>query len=286
MPASPLTDESWSGLPLLQCNMDPGLYELHVETPMLVFRDDLGSRVEAPDEDGRCVEFRQAPLRFDLFASGLQMNAISDRFATKSLVVALPPDWLPVDHAGAQDRFGMRSLYQFADTELKRLVWRLTSCHRAGEPLGSLYSEAVSRTLVDRIVTVQLAADARRPDGAGLSLAAQEWIEMFVDSNLQDAPTIVAMAATLGMGVVRFSREFKATFSATPHQYIQARRLRHSRELLRCTDASLTAIALETGFASHAHFSAVFRAMTGVTPSSYRRGADLSGVREPSRFRR
>jgi len=273
MPATPLTDETWPGLPLLQCNMDPGLYELHVHTPMLVFRHDVGSRVEAPDQNGRCVAFRQAPQRFDLFAQGLQMNAVSDRIATMSLVIALPPEWLPIDHGGAQGRFDVRSLYQFADPELRRLVRRLTTCHRSGWPLGSVYSEAVSRTLVDRIVRLQLAADARHPDSAGLDRQAREWIERLVDSNLQEPPTTMAMAATLGMGVVRFARAFKATFSATPHQYIQARRLKHAQELLHRTDAPLTAIALDTGFASHAHFSAVFRATTGVTPSSYRREA-------------
>ncbi|EJL77847.1 DNA-binding domain-containing protein, AraC-type [Polaromonas sp. CF318] len=273
MPASPLTDETWPGLPLLQCNMDPGLYELYVDTPMLVFRDDVGSRVETADGEGHCVEFRQAPLRFDLFARGVRMNAVSDRVATISLVVALPPGWLPADDEGVAGRFGLRSLYQFADNDLKRLVRRLTACHRSGEPLGSEYSEAISRTLVDRVVRLQLAADARQPDSAGLDLQAREWLETFVDANLQEPPAAAAMAAALGMGVVRFSRAFKMTFSATPHQYIQARRLKRARELLCRTDAPLTTIALDTGFASHAHFSAVFRATTGLTPSSYRRVA-------------
>jgi len=271
MPASPLTDENWSGLPLLQCNMDPGLYRLNVETPMLVFRHDLGTLVEVPGENGGCVQFRQAPMRFDLFAMGVQMNAVSDRLATKSLVVALPPHWLPADHGGPQGRIGVRSVFQFADAQLRRLVWRLMTCHRSGEPLGSDYSEAVSRTLVDRLVRLQLAAEARDPDSAGLDLPARRWVDALIDSNLQEPPTVTAMAAALGMGVVRFAREFKATFSATPHQYIQQRRLDHARTLLRQTDAPLTTIALETGFASHAHFSTVFRASTGFTPSSYRR---------------
>ncbi|HSW22044.1 MAG TPA: hypothetical protein VLJ62_04690, partial [Burkholderiaceae bacterium] len=93
MPASPLTDEHWSGLPLLMCNMDPGLYRLDVHTPMLVTRDDLGTHVEVLNESDRRIAFRQAPLRFDLFGAGLEMNAVSDRKATKSLVVALPAEW-------------------------------------------------------------------------------------------------------------------------------------------------------------------------------------------------
>lgn len=282
MPASPLTDETWSGLPLLQCNMDPGLYRLSVETPMLVFRHDLGTLVEAPDEDGRCMRFRQAPLRFDLFAAGVEMNAVSDRQATKSLVVALPPEWLPFDDGGPHGRIGVRSAYQFADSGLRRLVWRLVSCHRSGEPLGSAYSEAVSRTLVDRLVRLQLAADAREPDSFGLDLPAQRWLEALVDSSLQDPPTVKVMAAALGMGVVRFVRAFKAAFSATPHQYIQGRRLEHARQLLRHTDAPLTTIALEAGFASHAHFTAVFRARTGITPSSYRRTYAPASLQRPS----
>lgn len=271
MPASPLTDETWSGLPLLQCNMDPGLYRLSAETPILVFRDDPGSVVEVPAEDGRCVRFRQAPLRFDVFAMGVQMNAVSDRVATKSLVVALPPEWLPVDPGSPHGRIGVRPHYQFADSELRRLVTRLVDCHHSGEPLGPDYSEAVSRTLVDRLVRLQLADYARHPDSIGLELAARRWIEAFIDANLQEPPTVTAMAAALGMGVVRFVREFKAAFAATPHQYILGRRLEHARELLGRTDAPLTAVALESGFASHAHFSAFFRARTGVTPSHYRK---------------
>ena len=44
-------------------------------------------------------------------------------------------------------RFG--ELVQFVDLELRRLVWRLTTHHRSGAPLGHAYNGAVSRTLVD-----------------------------------------------------------------------------------------------------------------------------------------
>lgn len=271
MPASPLTDQTWAGLPLLQCNMDPGLYRLDVDTPVLIFREEPGLIVEVPEQGGRCIEYRQAPLRFDLFASGVAMNAVSDRLATKSLVVALPAHWLSLHQDLPGEPLRLRSKIQFADNELRRLVWRLTTHHRSGEPLGSAYSGAVSRTIVERVVRLQLADEARHHGGLGLDQEARRLVEALVDANLQDPPSVAAMAARIGMGMSRFAREFKTSFEASPHQYVQRRRLRRACELLRTTDASLTAIALDTGFASHAHFSTVFRAETGVTPSSYRR---------------
>ena len=273
MPAIPITDDHWTGLPLLQCNMDPGLYRLDVDTPILVIRDDLGTHVEVLNGGEQRMAFRQAPLRFDLFSAGLLMNAVSDRPATKSLVVALPSAWLPADDGTPDGRIRLRSRFQFADAPLRRLVWRLSTHHRSGEPLGRSYNGAVSRTIVDRILRLQFARDARHPDSVGLRPEARHVVEALVDASLQEPPTAAALAAKVGMGLGLFLREFKVTFEATPHQYIQRRRLSRACELLRATDATLSTVALETGFASHSHFSTVFRAATGVTPRSYRRAA-------------
>jgi AraC-like DNA-binding protein len=278
MPATPITDEHWSGLPLLRCNMDPGVYRLDVQTPVLITRDDLGTQVEVLNDGPSRVAFRQAPLRFDLFPAGLVMDAVSDRPATKSLVVALPPEWMPADDADGQIR--LRSRFQFVDLELRRLVWRLTTHHRSGEPLGHAYNGAVSRTLVDRIVRLQLAAEARHPDSVGLKAEARRLVETLIDAHLQEPMSSAALAAKVGMGLGRFLREFKVTFAATPHQYIQQRRLQRAGEMLRTTDASLSTVALETGFASHSHFATAFRAAIGTTPSDYRRANH--GSREPA----
>jgi AraC-like DNA-binding protein len=284
MPATPLTDEHWSGLPLLMCNMDPGLYRLDVHTPVLITRDDLGTQVEVLNDGSRRIAFRQAPLRFDLFAAGLVMDAVSDRPATKSLVVALPPEWMPADDSAADGQIRLRARYQFVDAELRRLVWRLTTHHRGGEPLGHSYNGAVSRTLVDRIVRLQLARDARHPDSVGLRPEARRVVEALIDESLQEPPSTPALAAKVGMGLGRFLREFKVTFAATPHQYIQQRRLQRARELLCGSDASLSTVALETGFASHSHFATAFRAATGTTPSDYRR-ANIGSHAPASRVR-
>ena len=115
MPALPLTDQRWSGLPLLVCDMDPGLYRLDVCKHSLIVRDDEGMDVEVLSrEGGRCV-FRQAPMRFDLYTPGLLLYATSDRPATKSFVVELPPEWLPVDYSRAEGRMELHPRFQFGD---------------------------------------------------------------------------------------------------------------------------------------------------------------------------
>lgn len=273
MPATPLTDDAWTGLPLLQCDMDPGLYRLDVQRPILVARDLPGSMVEVLNHDHDLPAFRQAPLRFDLFASGLQMNARSDRRSTKSLVVALTDDWMPSDQDGGDGAISLRSRFQFVDVELRRLVWRLTTHHQAGAPLGHDYSGAVSRMLVDRVIRLQLGIDAREPDRVGLHDEARRLVQELIDRNLQEPLSTSALADKVGIGLSRFLREFKTTFKATPQQFVRVRRLARASDLLARTDAPLTTIALETGFASHAHFSTAFRASTGMTPSVYRRRA-------------
>jgi AraC family transcriptional regulator len=271
MPAVPLTDARWSGLPLLECNMDPGVYRLAVDTPVLITRCDVGTSVEVHDEAGEHPAFRQAPLRFDLFSTGSSMDATSDRPATKSLVVALPPEWLAAD-----DAIRLSARYQFTDVELQRLVWGLSRHHRDGEPLGPEYSSEVSRAIADRVVRGQLAREARLPDRERLDPEARRFVEVLIEENLQEPPCAAELAARTGIGVNRFVRGFKATFEATPHQYIQQRRLARALDLLRDTDASLTAVALDTGFANHAHFSTAFRVTFDITPSAYRRAARAS----------
>jgi AraC family transcriptional regulator len=153
--------------------------------------------------------------------------------------------------------------------------------HRNGEPLGPDYSGAVSRVLVDRIVTLQAAAEARRLDAARLEREACRLVEALIDADLQNPPSVTALASKVGMGIARFVRAFRTTFETSPHRYVQRRRLQRARELLLGTDASITSIALDTGFASHAHFSTVFRAETGMTPSRYRRAGPPAAPPRP-----
>ncbi|NDG39315.1 MAG: AraC family transcriptional regulator [Betaproteobacteria bacterium] len=103
-----------------------------------------------------------------------------------------------------------------------------------------------------------------------LSNVTQEILQTLIKGHSSGAALRVdQMALVSGMGLGDFLKAFKLTFGMTPHQFLLESRMVRAKSLL-AEGKALTAVALELGFASHAHFSATFRARTGHTPSAYR----------------
>ncbi len=90
---------------------------------------------------------------------------------------------------------------------------------------------------------------------------------------------IPALARIAFVSEAHFIRTFRATFGETPHRYLQRRRVERAMFLLRETDASVTDICLDVGFASLGTFSRTFSAIVGQSPTAYRAAAaDLRAV--------
>lgn len=85
-----------------------------------------------------------------------------------------------------------------------------------------------------------------------------------------DVPRLAAVAH---VAEAHFIRTFKGTFGETPHRYLQRRRVERAMYMLRETEASVTEICLDVGFASLGTFSRTFTAIVGETPSAYRQRA-------------
>ena len=66
------------------------------------------------------------------------------------------------------------------------------------------------------------------------------------------------------------NRVFKDTLGTTIHNYLIARRIEVSKQLLVSTNLTLEEIAQRIGFKTHPHFSQTFRRITGVSPKEYR----------------
>jgi AraC-like DNA-binding protein len=81
---------------------------------------------------------------------------------------------------------------------------------------------------------------------------------------------ITSLAAVAHVSEAHFIRTFRATFSETPHRYLQRRRVERAMYLLRQTDRDVTDICMSVGFASLGTFSRTFRDIVGESPTTYR----------------
>jgi AraC-like DNA-binding protein len=81
---------------------------------------------------------------------------------------------------------------------------------------------------------------------------------------------VPALARSAHVSPAHFSREFKATFGETPHQYLLSRRMERAMALLRADDLSVTEVCHAVGFSSLGSFSTQFRRLVGASPTDYR----------------
>ncbi len=124
------------------------------------------------------------------------------------------------------------------------------------------------------------------PDGASMlaSIAREEErasgeppllrdLRAMLETRLEADPSLGSIAKALGLSERSLQRklgEQGTTFQAE----VNAARVRVAKRLLRESSASLTQVAIATGCASLASFSALFRRATGETPSAYRQRRD------------
>lgn len=80
-----------------------------------------------------------------------------------------------------------------------------------------------------------------------------------------------AIAREVGIHPVHVSRGFTQRYGVTMTHYLRDLRVMRAAELVVTTGESLSRIAQSTGFSDHAHFTRVFAATIGASPSAFRR---------------
>jgi len=88
--------------------------------------------------------------------------------------------------------------------------------------------------------------------------------------------SLAALAREVGSSPYHLTRVFQAATGLPVHQYLLRLRLALALEQLGDGDGRLGAIALDAGFASHSHFTTVFRKTYGVLPGALTRARGAS----------
>ncbi len=81
---------------------------------------------------------------------------------------------------------------------------------------------------------------------------------------------IAELAAAASLSISQFNRKFRRMFGTTPREYLLRVRTNAACRLLETTDMTVTAIALETGFFDHSHFTRIFQRIMNIPPGAYR----------------
>jgi AraC family transcriptional regulator len=104
------------------------------------------------------------------------------------------------------------------------------------------------------------------------------WLEqaksMLVDS-FSESISLQDLSRSVGVHPVRIAREFRRFYGVTAGAYIRKLRIDFVVERLsapgKMTYSTLTDLALDAGFSSHAHMAFAFKRITGFTPSEFRK---------------
>ena len=104
---------------------------------------------------------------------------------------------------------------------------------------------------------------------AGVSPLFQKLFQ-YLDTHLENTPSIPDIADEMGYSVSYLAREFKKQTGQTMQQYLRQRRIELAKLALLSSNDSIQNICHRLGFSSQSYFTAEFRKAVGMTPTEYR----------------
>jgi AraC family transcriptional regulator len=137
------------------------------------------------------------------------------------------------------------------------------------EPLiGSrLYGENLTTALTAALFTTQRTQ--------GLSRWQLRQAMDYLEGHMMQDISLEEMARLAGLSQSQFARLFKLSTGMPPYKWSLDVRIKRAQELLVLGEESISAIAIQTGFADQSHFTKTFRRATGATPKDWQRKRKL-----------
>ena len=95
-------------------------------------------------------------------------------------------------------------------------------------------------------------------------------VEQHIAAHFERSISLSELANVAGLSRMHFAAQFRAATGYRPREYLLNHRIEHAKSLLATTDRPLAEIALAVGFSTQAHFSTVFKRISGQTPGRWR----------------
>jgi AraC family transcriptional regulator len=160
----------------------------------------------------------------------------------------------------------------FYDGSVSTIMQLLRHEAKSGGISGAFYVEHLAHALAARLFILMnksISAKKHQPAGDLHSHILARIIER-IEANPLEQFDLATLAAESGYSYARFIHAFRAQTGLSPYRYIMHLRLNRAKRLMRDRSLTLLEIALDSGFASHAHFTHAFRQHFGCAPIQFR----------------
>jgi AraC family transcriptional regulator len=165
----------------------------------------------------------------------------------------------------------------FEDATIQNTAAKIRQAIEAPGGTSQLYVEALGVILIHELVRLNRGtsrADAAVGDGwirGGLAAWQQRIVTAYIEEHLSKQIPLATLARLARLSTFHFCRAFKQSFGVPPHRYHTSRRIEQAKVMLATRKHSVTEVGLIVGFSETSSFTAVFRKVTGQTPSRYHR---------------
>jgi AraC family transcriptional regulator len=182
---------------------------------------------------------------------------------------------------GALDRMGQESGFVIPEIQaretiddpiLRGLIEVLLHEKNEGFRNGSLFRDSVGTAFASHLLHHYSVRPASWHNSVGgMAPSALRRCKDLIEANIESDIRLGDVAREAGMSNSHFIRSFRQSTGQTPYQFLLHQRVKRAQFLMRDPRVSLTEVALASGFADQHHLARVFRRITNMTPSSYRR---------------
>lgn len=158
------------------------------------------------------------------------------------------------------------------DAQVERIGLMMQAEDHDAYPGGRIFADSLASALAARLLALQSRQAVPAPD-AGRALPAWRLRHVidYIEAHLDHDLTLAELAEVAGFSLSHFKPLFKQAVGMPVHRFVLERRIERARLLLVQGDKSVTAIALETGFAHASHLARCLRRVLGLSPSQLRR---------------
>lgn len=193
--------------------------------------------------------------------------------------IDLDPAWLHRVTGGTD--IELRSCFGQPDPVLSGLASALLASLHTNASLHPSFSDGISLSLSAHLLEHYAQQDQGKRATAALTRRELDRIAALVQSDFQQRWSVRQLADAVGLSCFHFCRSFKAASGQSPHAYVTRLRMEEAMHLLRSTSRPVFEIALDTGYATAAHFSQTFRRFWGITPREARENHRVSARHLP-----